>query len=68
MVGAVDPYPAALAAHDHRLVLSEACDVGSDNRAPRGFLGCLDPLGQDQRVIGDVGEFAENFGLINWGW
>ena len=58
MVGPVRTYPATFTAHDHRLVLTEACDVGSDDRAPSPFQGpflCrLDPLGQDQRVIRNV--------------
>jgi hypothetical protein len=62
VVGAVDPYPSAFYPHDHRLVLAEASDVGRDDRAAsafeRSFLGRLNPLGQDQRVVGDVGELA----------
>jgi hypothetical protein len=56
VVGAVDPDPSTLAAHDHGLVLAEARYVSGDDRTPgtfeRSLLRGLDPLGQDQRVIG----------------
>jgi hypothetical protein len=69
VVGAVHPDPAALTAHDHGLVLAEAGDVGGDGWPARtrecALLSCLDPLGQDQRVIGDVGELPENLRLID---
>jgi hypothetical protein len=69
VVGAVSPDPAALTAHDHGLVLAEAGDVCRDDRAARPFecslLRCLDPLGQDQRVVGDVGELAEHLRLVD---
>jgi hypothetical protein len=62
VVGAVDTDPAAFTAHDHGLVLSEACDVRRNDRPARTFespfLGCLDPLRQDQRVIREIGELA----------
>ena len=68
VVSAVDPYPSAFAAHDHGLVFTEACDVGSDDWAASALEGsllcCLDSLGQDQRVIGDVGELAEDLRLV----
>ena len=68
-MGAVEPYPATLAAHDHRLVFTETCDVCRNDRAACAFecslLSCLDPLRQDQRVVGDVGELAQDLGLID---
>ena len=68
VVSAVDPYPSAFAAHDHGLVFTEACDVGSDDWAASALEGsllcCLNSLGQDQRVIGDVGELAEDLRLV----
>jgi len=68
----VDAYPSAFTAHDHRLVLTKTGDVGSDDRAARAFecslLSRLDPLGQDQRVIGDVGELAQAPSIGKSGW
>jgi hypothetical protein len=69
VVGAVDPDPATLTAHDDGLVLAEARDVRRDDRATgtfeRPLLGRLDPLGQDQRVIGKIREFAEDLRLVD---
>jgi len=69
VVGAVHPDPASFSSHDHRLVLAESGDVGGDDRAASPFEGSLlcrlDPLGQDQRVIGEIRKLAEHFRLVD---
>jgi hypothetical protein len=68
VVGAVDPNPAAFTAHDHGLVLTEACDVSSDEWATVplewSFLR-LDPLRLDQRVVGDVRKLTQHLRLVD---
>ena len=50
-------------------MITEAGYVGSDDRATSAFEGALlcrlDPPGQDQRVVGDVWELAENLRLVD---
>jgi hypothetical protein len=65
----VQPDPAALPAHAHGIGLAEAGDVPRQPEtavpfdAP--FLRCLDPLGKDQRVVGEIGKLANDLGLID---
>jgi hypothetical protein len=69
VVRSVQPDPPTLRAHPNRLVLTEAGDVPGQNRTAvalkRPFLHCLDPPGEDQRVVRKIGKLAKDLRLVD---